>query len=244
MKRFTVFFLIFSIFMIGSAEARPYRIGMIHWIAYSPLNVADVKGLWKDQGVEVEVINFGSNQELNSTLEHKRIDIACDMMGSWVGMYMEGVPLKIVCETDWSHGGDKIIARKGLKAEDLKGRTIGVYLNQPSVTFFLYQYLKQIDSSFGDIETVELEPEVLADNFIAGRFDVIVNYDPQAFAGRARRRRPGGGHQRQLRRRHPQGPGGPGRCARVHPGSGFIKNYHRLGQSSPMVQGSRQLGGV
>ena len=40
--------------------------------------------------------------------------------------------------------------------------------------------MKQIDSSFGDIETVELEPEVLADNFIAGRFDVIVNYDPQA----------------------------------------------------------------
>jgi NitT/TauT family transport system substrate-binding protein len=162
------------------ALARDYKIGMIHWIAYSPLNVAEVKGMWKDQGVSVSVVNFGSNQELNNALEHKRIDIACDMMGSWVGMYMAGVPLKIVGETDWSHGGDKIIVKNGVDAAALKGMQVGIYLNQPSVTFFLNKYLDQIGLKLSDVKPVELEPEALADNFISGRFKAIVNYDPQA----------------------------------------------------------------
>ncbi|WP_027193266.1 ABC transporter substrate-binding protein [Megalodesulfovibrio gigas] len=172
-----------------TAQARPYKIGMIHWIAYSPLNVADVKGFWKTLGLEVEVVNFGSNQELNGALEHKRIDIACDMMGSWVGMYMAGAPLKIVAETDWSFGGDKIIVKKGVTPEQLKGSTVGIYLNQPSVTYFLNKYLASINVPLKDAQLVELEPEALADNFISGRFQAIVNYDPQAL----RAERDGGG---------------------------------------------------
>ncbi len=56
-------------------------------------------------------------------------------------MYMDGVPLTLVCETDWSHGGDKILIKKDTDLSEIKGKTIGVYLNMPSVTFFLNQYL-------------------------------------------------------------------------------------------------------
>jgi NitT/TauT family transport system substrate-binding protein len=160
--------------------AASYKIGMIHWIAYSPLNVAAEKGFWKELGLDVEVINFGSNQELNAALSSKKIDIALDMMGSWVGMYMDGVPLTIVGETDWSHGGDKIIAKKDADLSKLKGSTVGVYLNKPSVTYFLGKYLEQNKLTLSDIKIVELEPETMADNFISDRFKVIVNYDPQA----------------------------------------------------------------
>lgn len=163
-----------------SIEAKTYRIGMIAWIAYSPLNVADAKGMWAEQGLDVEVINFGSNQELNGALEHQRIDIALDMMGSWVGIQQSGVPLTILGETDWSHGGDKIIAKEGVDLSALKGQSIGVYLNQPSVTYFLSQYLSEQGLKLSEVDVIELEPESMADNFIANRFQVIVNYDPQA----------------------------------------------------------------
>lgn len=164
----------------GLAKERVYKVGMIHWIAYSPLNVADAEGFFTEEGIKVEVINFGSNQELNAALEHKRIDIALDMIGSWVGMYLDGVPLTILGETDWSHGGDKIIAKKSVDMAALKGKQVGVYLNKPSVTYFLNQYLQANELSLADVNTVEVEPEAMADNFIAGRFQVIVNYDPQA----------------------------------------------------------------
>lgn len=176
--------IILSVLLCGAlcahAEKPTYKIGMIHWIAYSPLNVADARGFFSDEGIEVRVINFGSNQELNSALEHKRIDIALDMIGSWVGMYLDGVPLTIIGETDWSHGGDKIIAKKDVNLSALKGKQVGVYLNKPSVTFFLNHYLSANNMKLSDVKIIELEPEAMSDNFIADRFQVIVNYDPQA----------------------------------------------------------------
>ena len=162
------------------AEEDVYKIGMIHWIAYSPLNVADVKGFWKTQGVDVEVINFGNNRELNIALQKKRIHIALDMMGSWVGMYVRGVPLTIIGETDWSHGGDKIIVRKGFDPLSLKRKPVGVYLNKPSVTYFLNQYFRANNLKLSDVHLIEVEPETMSDKFIKGQFMLIINYDPQA----------------------------------------------------------------
>ena len=162
------------------AEEDVYKIGMIHWIAYSPLNVADVKGFWKAQGINVEVINFGNNRELNIALQKKRIHIALDMMGSWVGMYVRGVPLTIIGETDWSHGGDKIIVRKGFDPSSLKGKPVGVYLNKPSVTYFLDQYFRSENLKLSDVHLIEVEPETMSDKFIKGQFMLIVNYNPQA----------------------------------------------------------------
>lgn len=154
------------------------KVGMVEWAAFSPLNVAAERGYWA--GLDVNVIVFGSNAELNTALENGRIDVALDMLGSWVGLYEAGVPLVLLGETDWSNGGDKIILAKGLDAEGLAGKNAGIYLNQPSVTFFLNQYLESKRLKFSDLKVVEMEPEALSDNFLAGRFSLIVNYDPQA----------------------------------------------------------------
>lgn len=172
-----------TIILAGSASlaaAENLNVGMIHWIAFSTVNVAETKGFWKEQGLEVQVTNFGSNQELNAALEGKGIQFAIDMHGSWVGMIQDGVPLTLLAETDWSNGGDKIIAKPGFDPKSLKGKKIGVYLDKPSVTFFLDRWLKTQGLGMTDVETVEVEPKPMTDNFIAGSFPVIVNYDPEA----------------------------------------------------------------
>ncbi|MBF0495700.1 MAG: ABC transporter substrate-binding protein [Deltaproteobacteria bacterium] len=179
MKRL-ILTIVLLLVVTGVAQARVYKIGMVHWIAFSPLNVAEVKGIWKGLGVEVQVVNFSSNQKLNAALEEKGIDIALDMMGSWVGMYLDGIPLRIIGETDWSNGGDKIIAKKNLELNKIKDTTIGVYLDKPSVTYFLNQYLSQNGLKLADANIVELPPDALANNFIAGRIKIIVDYDPEA----------------------------------------------------------------
>ncbi len=93
---------------------------------------------------------------------------------------MDGVPLTLIGETDWSNGGDKIITKQNIKIEQLKGGKIGVYLNKPSVTFFLNKFLVQNQIRLSDVGIIELEPEAMTDNFISGRLKVIVNYNPQA----------------------------------------------------------------
>jgi len=162
------------------AGAAPLRVGTVAWAGFSALNVAEVKGFWKDQGLEVEVLVYGSNQEVNAGLVFGRIDIALDMIGSWVGLHQAGHDIIILGEGDWSHGGDKIIAKLDFDPGSFKGRKVGIYLNQPSVTIFLERFLRSHRLTLGDVELVEKAPQELTDAFISGDLTVIVNYDPQA----------------------------------------------------------------
>ncbi|MDJ0842163.1 MAG: ABC transporter substrate-binding protein [Acidobacteriota bacterium] len=159
---------------------RTYKIGLVRNIGGSPLHVAEHQGFWTDLGVKVKLVVFNTNQELNTALENQKIDLALGMIGSWVGMYLDGVPLTLICETYWSHGSDKIIVKKDADEFGLKGAQIGVYLDKPSVTFFLYQYLARKGLSFADVRIVELSPEIMSRRFIAGQLKLIVSYGSYA----------------------------------------------------------------
>jgi NitT/TauT family transport system substrate-binding protein len=93
---------------------------------------------------------------------------------------MDNVPVIIIAETDWSNGGDKIIAKKDLDVSQLKGKPVGTYDTSSAVTFFLNKYLAENNLKIADVKLVQFDPENLADNFISGRFNLIVNFDPQA----------------------------------------------------------------
>ncbi len=180
MRRSIFLAIILILVLSGMGHARTYKIGVVSWVGWSSAHVADAKGFWTEQGIEVKVFNFPSNMATNTALKNKRIDIGFDMIGTAIGLYLEGLPVVVIAETDWSHGGDKIIIKKDLDAVDLKGKPVGVYLNQPSVAYFLNQYLSTIDLKISDVRMVEMETTILADKFIGGLFNVTVSYDPDA----------------------------------------------------------------
>jgi len=160
---------------------RTYHVGMVQWAAYSPLNVADVKGFWRDQGLDVVVDNFAVNTDLNNSLDTKKIDIALDMIGSWVDLHLQGKPLTILGETDWSDGGDKIILKKGMSLTSVKGQQFGSYLTLLSVKNFIAKYLAANSLAMSDFNVVqEDDPAKLADKFISGDYNITANYDPEA----------------------------------------------------------------
>lgn len=159
---------------------RTYKIAVVPWIGWSPAHVAEAKGFWKELGIDVKVVNFNTNQEENVALRGKRVDFAFDMIGSVVGYFQDGQPVVVVFQSDWSHGGDKILIKKGQDITKLKGKALGVYINRPSVTYFLNKYLASKGMKLSDFTIAEMDSNVLADNFIAGRLPVIVNYDPDA----------------------------------------------------------------
>jgi len=159
---------------------RVYRFGMVPWIAYSPLHVAAELGFWRKLGVEVTVVSYPTNPAMYRGIAGGDVDLCMDMIGSMVGMHLDGVDVKILGETDWSHGGDKIIVKRDLDVARLKARPIGVYLAKPSVTFFLNRFLGEWGLKIADVRIQELTMQELADAFIEGKFSVILNCDPEA----------------------------------------------------------------
>ncbi|MBF0547450.1 MAG: ABC transporter substrate-binding protein [Candidatus Riflebacteria bacterium] len=177
-----IWLLLFSAFLLLNmpCEGRTYKFGMIPWIAYSPLQVAESKGFWRELGVGVEVVSFSTNPELYTAIASSDIDLSMDMIGSMVGMYQDGIPVVVLGESDWSHGGDKVIVKRNLDFSRIKSKPIGVYLDKPSVTFFLNYFLKENNLKFSDTRTFELTMQELADNFISGNYSIILNCDPDA----------------------------------------------------------------
>ena len=165
---------------IPTAECREYTIATVSWAGWSPLHVADEKGMWKNLGLDVHVIDFEDPIVILEAIKAGRIDFAMDMVGSLVGVYMEGTPVTALAETNWSHGGDKIITRAGTRIEDHAGGPIGVFLKRPSSLYFLGTYLETRGLKLSDFRMVEINPRDLTAQFKAGRIPVIVNYEPWA----------------------------------------------------------------
>ncbi|MFZ2956139.1 MAG: ABC transporter substrate-binding protein [Candidatus Ozemobacteraceae bacterium] len=178
---FVTVLILFSAFCSSiEAASRPINVGMVHWVGNTPLNVADVKGFWKELGLEVSVTTFDTDQEAAEAFTRKKVDFFIAMIGSGLGFLLEGAPIVVLAETDWSHGGDKIILKKDTELAKIKGQKVGIYIDQPSVKFFLNKFLSKNGMNLSDFEIVEVEARALSDQFIAGRLPLIVHYDPHA----------------------------------------------------------------
>lgn len=161
---------------IGAADgSRTYKIGMCPWIAWAPINIAHAKDMWKKRGIEVQVVN--QLGEDTSAIEQRRVDLAIDMIGNFIGMQQKGIDMTILAELDWSNGGDKVILRD--KAQPTKaGDSVGVYHNDPAVLMLLARYLETQKLSLTDVKVVEYDPEALTGHFITGSFSTILSYEP------------------------------------------------------------------
>ncbi len=86
---------------------------------------------------------------------------------------------QIIMQSDWSRGGDAIVARQGIRSiNDLKGKKVACAIGTPSNSFLLYA-LKASDMTINDITLVEKGNAVdAASDFKAGAVDAAVVWSP------------------------------------------------------------------
>jgi NitT/TauT family transport system substrate-binding protein len=167
--------------MIPLAGAERVRLGISAWAAWTPALAGETQGIWRDLGLDVTVQVLSDDEEVRRALADGRIDLSLAMIGNHVGGILAGQDLVILGEADWSHGGDKVVIRRGLRPADLRGTTVGIYLDQPSVRYFLHQALVANRLQDADIRVEQVvDTAKLADAFVAGKYPLVVNYDPEA----------------------------------------------------------------
>jgi len=86
---------------------------------------------------------------------------------------------QIIMQSDWSRGGDAIVARQGIRSmNDLKGKKVSCAIGTPSHSFLLYA-LKASDMTVDQIVLVEKSNAVdAASDFKAGAVDAAVVWSP------------------------------------------------------------------
>lgn len=164
----------------ASALAQDTKVvlGMSGWTGFAPLTLADKAGLFKKQGLDVE-IKMIPQKDRHLALAAKAIQCAATTVETHVSWNTNGVPIVQILQLDKSYGADGLAVRADIKSfADLKGKTVGVDAPGTAPYFGLAWMLSKNGMSLKDVKTTTLSPQASAQAFVAGQNDAAMTYEP------------------------------------------------------------------
>ena len=150
------------------------------FIGIAPVYIANDAGIFAKYGLDVDIVSFDDPSQALSALISGNADIAGTTLDSTViiaDQYRDDMP-QIVSVSDESAGADGIIAKNSINSvADLKGKTVGVAINQ-TTHFLLQQALEQAGISEDDLNLVDMTSSDAGAAFISGGLDAAVTWEP------------------------------------------------------------------
>ena len=164
-----------------SSYEPPLRIALIRWPPFEFLHLAQEKGFFAEEGVEVRLIEFVAVNDTQRAFEHDKID------GGTFSLFQVlqtrdqltrkmQVPLVI----DFSDGADLVMARSEIAdMRGLRGKRVGVTLS-PLDMFFLTRALEENGLTLQDITPVYVRINDAAEALRTGKVDAVTSYPPNS----------------------------------------------------------------
>lgn len=168
-----------ALFACTAKPPETLRLGINAWPGYEYLHLADVKGYFREAGLDVKVVEFNSLSDARRAYERGQIDA----LGTTIIEVLQSrenstKSLQIAAVTDYSDGADMIVAQSRIQTvADLKGKKVGLELASLGV-YILARALEKNGLQLSDVELVSLDQLSLAEALEKGELDAIVTYPP------------------------------------------------------------------
>jgi len=175
-----------AILLLGVPDGgneRRIRVGYLSLASSLPFFVAEDKGYFKDEGIEVESFKLASSNEVADALLANRIDASSiAALSVWMAIEQRAPgTLKIFL---MSYASDKttvhrILAKKDSNINrllDLKGKTIGTFPGLQMQVFTKMILSQYFDAN--DLTIVPLSPPLQKDALVSGRIDALFCLEP------------------------------------------------------------------
>ena len=154
------------------------KLGVQPWLGYGPWWIAEEQGFFEDHGLDVEVIDFTWDQDMNAALASGRLDVEAAATNTLIALINQGVDAQAFLLLDASFEADAIIAHNSIETiEDLKGREVAYEPGSTSDLLLNYA-LNEAGMSIEDIKPVPIAAADVGVALIAGQVDVAVTYEP------------------------------------------------------------------
>lgn len=112
--------------LAATVQAAPLKIGYSDWMGYTAFEIAKQKDMFKEAGVEVEMVWFDYLPSLDAFSAGKIDGVACVATDALVNG-ANGAKSKIIALLDYSDGADMIVGKPGINSiKDLKGQKVGL----------------------------------------------------------------------------------------------------------------------
>jgi NitT/TauT family transport system substrate-binding protein len=149
------------------AAAQTITVGATSSTSDAPIYIADRKGYFRAEGLDVKVVNFRSAADMVAPLGAGQLEAGAGSASA--GLYnavARGIAIKIVADKASSppgYGGTKILVRKDhlesgryRELKDLKGMKFAMNAPGVSNTSTLNTLLKSVGLKYSDVETVDM----------------------------------------------------------------------------------------
>jgi len=164
---------------VASAQAvKRIKLGVVTWIGYGPLYIAESLDLWKKYGLKVQLQNFTDPALLPGAVMGGALDGGFITYDQLVGQVAKGDTMRAVMPLDFSNGGDAVVATVDIKdIASLKGKKVAFAPLSPS-DFLLAFALRSQGMKDADIEAIGAGPEAVPAAMASGQVKVGVTYEP------------------------------------------------------------------
>jgi len=154
------------------------NIAFQQWVGYGPLYLARDKGFFKEEGVELIIIDEQLDSARRDAFKQGMLDCEAGTIDLLISKRAQGVPVVAVMKLDHSFGGDGIVATEDIRTvEDLIGRKVAFARDDVGETFISYLF-QQRGLSLKDITIIPGKPESAWQAFLNGEADAAVTWEP------------------------------------------------------------------
>jgi NitT/TauT family transport system substrate-binding protein len=148
----------------------PLKVSCVPFVGYTPLIIAQEKGFFKVQGVDVELSYVDYSQLQDADFSAGKYDGIGLTLGDFIILSATNPDMQAVMVVDESTGADVVVAQSEIKTiPNLKGKKVGTHLGSFSEVF-VTEMLKTSKLTSDDVSLVKVEalevPERLQNNAI------------------------------------------------------------------------------
>lgn len=159
-------------------EAGVIKMGIEPWIGYGPWYIAEQKGFFKKQGLEVEIVNFSTDADREAAFVGGKTDVTNVPTQTTLLFGQQHVPAKAVLLEDESLEADAVLAKAPLTSiKDLKGQKVA-YEEGTTSDILINYALEQNGMSISDISKVPMAASNAGNAAMAGQVGAAVTYQP------------------------------------------------------------------
>lgn len=180
----TVILALFIILLAPSCsyfkpELSPIRIGINAWPGYEFLYLAKVKGLFEQDGLDVQIVEFDSLSDGRRAYQRGNIDVlACTLIEHLQILNNSDRSPRIGIVADFSNGADVAFAQPSvIEKKSIKGASVGLEIDSLGV-YMLLRMLEREGLSLDDVTIKPMVQSVIKQSFCSKEIDIAITYPP------------------------------------------------------------------
>jgi len=169
---------------LGGDSGNTVKIGYLPSDHDAALFVADAQGLYKNKGIETELVQFNNGGDLMTAMASGDVDVGYVGIAPVLSSISAGVPVKVISAAQTEGSGIIVNDQAGISnAQDLKGKTIATPGDASIQHVLLASYLEDNGMSLDDINESAMKVPSINDALKTGNLPAAITFQPYVSLG-------------------------------------------------------------